>query len=316
MQSCNDVRTPDARSSKRLEQARRWRRPAPPRARRNARRAVAMLPPGDRTRTPQAAAAATSDEQRPGRHRRLNSIATSTATSTGTPPRRAGAKRHWRTAATARSSRPKPETARDACGADGAVGAHDDLHQHVARRRWRGALLRVRRLDLAQQARRLDAAARPIWAAAEAAGPRRRPAPAASSWTVAAVASAAGAVHAGAGARDRASPVASISPFCRSMAAATGASGAAQRLDGNGLRLRRGRAAPSPCRAPRPPRHFVPCRLEHSGSRPRHPLATTPAAAARTRLDEKHEMGRRHRGGRRRRRASPSAPGPEVTIAT
>ena len=74
------------------------------------------------------------DEQSNHRYLNLNSTATSTMTSTGVPCRRAGEKRHWRTACTARSFKSAAEPLDDLQIADRAVPPDDDFQDDFARR--------------------------------------------------------------------------------------------------------------------------------------------------------------------------------------
>ena len=101
------------------------------------------------------------------RHRILNSTATSTITSTGVPCRRAAAKRHWRTACTARSLSPDAESLQHLHVADRSVPPDHDLQDHVADDAALTGLFRIVRFHFAQQPRRFDPAAASIRTAAD-----------------------------------------------------------------------------------------------------------------------------------------------------
>ena len=95
-------------------------------------------------------------------NRSENSTSTSTMTSTACPVAAQERTASCGPRVTARSSRPKPRPRRIFDVADAAIGPDHDLENHVASDASLSGVIRVLSLDLAQEPRRFDAAARPI----------------------------------------------------------------------------------------------------------------------------------------------------------
>src|SRR5262249_46646594 len=105
----------------------------------------------------------------PPDHRNTNSTATSTSTSTGDPSSRAGPNRPLPPGVHGALLEPRAKPLQHADAAHAAIAADDDFQQALAGDAAAARLLRVVRLHLLQQPRRLDAAAGPVRPAADAA---------------------------------------------------------------------------------------------------------------------------------------------------